>query len=159
MRFGLTCSAIAAIGLAMASGCGNYVDEMEYLDTAMSPGAYRLLADAALILHLGFVLFVLFGGLFVLRRPWIAWIHVPTAVWGVLVEFGGWICPLTPLENSLRERSGLAPYSGDFVEYYLLMLLYPLHLTRLDQVFLGTMVFAVNGVIYWFIVRRRFIGT
>ncbi len=127
--------------------------------TVMSPGAYRLLADAVLILHLGLVLFVLLGGLFVLRRSWIAWIHVPTAVWGVLVEYGGWVCPLTPLENSLRERSGLAPYSGDFVEYYLLPLLYPLHLTRLDQVFLGTMAFAVNGVIYWLVVRRRSIGT
>jgi hypothetical protein len=125
----------------------------------MSPDSYRLLADAALILHLGFVLFVLFGGLLVLRRPWIAWIHLPTAVWGVLVEYGGWVCPLTPLENILRERSGLAPYPGDFVEHYLLPLLYPLHLTRLDQVFLGTLALAVNGVIYWFVVRRRCIRT
>jgi hypothetical protein len=125
----------------------------------MSPGSYRLLADAALILHFGFVLFVLFGGLFVLWRSWVAWIHVPTAVWGVLVEYGGWVCPLTPLENYLRERSGLAAYPGDFLEHYLLPLLYPLSLTRLDQILLGTVAFAVNGVIYWFVVRRRCIRT
>jgi hypothetical protein len=125
----------------------------------MSSGAFRLLADAALILHLGFVVFVLFGGLLVLRWPRMAWIHVPAAVWGVLIEYGGWICPLTPLENSLRERSGLAPYSGDFVEHYLLPLLYPLHLARLDQILLGTFAFVANGVIYWFVIRTRSIRT
>ena len=121
----------------------------------MSPRAYRLLADAVLILHLGFILFVLFGGLLVLRRRWIAWLHVPTAVWGVLVEYAGWVCPLTPLENSLRERGGAVPYAGDFVEYYVLPLLYPVQLTRLDQLLLGTIAFAVNGVIYWFVLRMR----
>ena len=121
----------------------------------MSPSGFRLLADMTLILHLGFVLFVLFGALLVLRWRWIVWVHVPAAVWGVLIEYGGWICPLTPLENSLRERGGLAPYSGDFVERYLVPLLYPLHLARLDQVLLGTFAFAVNILIYWFVIRAR----
>ena len=121
---------------------------------AISPGAFRLLADATLILHLGFVLFVLFGGLLVLRWRRAAWVHVPAAVWGVLIEYGGWICPLTPLENSLRARSGLAPYSTSFVEHYLLPLIYPVHLSRLDQILLGTFAFVVNAVIYWFVIRN-----
>jgi hypothetical protein len=121
----------------------------------MSPGAFRLLADASLVLHLGFVLFVLFGGLLVLRWRWIAWVHVPAAAWGVLIEYAGWICPLTPLENYLRERGGLAPYSGDFIERYLLPLLYPLHLTRPDQILLGSLAIAVNGLVYWLVIRRR----
>ena len=105
--------------------------------------------------HAGFVLFVLFGGVLVVRRPSLAWMHVPAAVWGVLVEYAGWICPLTPLENALREQSGLGPYSGDFIEQYVLPVLYPAHLRRLDQFVLGTIAFAVNATAYWWVIRTR----
>jgi hypothetical protein len=58
-----------------------------------------LLADLLVALHLAFVVFVVAGGLLVLRWPRLAWVHVPAAVWGALVEVTGWICPLTPVEN------------------------------------------------------------
>ena len=114
---------------------------------------YRLLADAVLVLHLGFVIFVVLGGLLVLRRPKLIWLHVPAAAWGVLIEFLGWPCPLTPLENHLRRRGGEAGYEGGFIEHYLVTLLYPSGLSRETQWLLGTAVLLINVVIYFYFVR------
>ncbi len=119
---------------------------------------YGLLADAVLIIHLGFVLFVLLGGLLILKWRWMAWAHVPAVAWGVAIEFGGWICPLTPLENHLRERAGEAAHSGDFIARYLLPVLYPEGLTREAQVALGLAALLFNAAIYAFVVRPRLTG-
>jgi hypothetical protein len=115
---------------------------------------YRALADLVLTLHLGFVLFVVCGGLLVMRWPRLAWIHVPAAVWGVIIEFAGWICPLTPLESALRSRGGEAGYAGGFVEHYLLPTLYPQGLTRGTQVALGSLVLVINAVAYGALLMR-----
>jgi len=109
---------------------------------------YRALADLVLVVHLLFVAFVVLGGLLVLRRPRLAWLHLPAAIWGVLIEFAGWVCPLTPLENSLRTRGGEAGYSGGFIEHYLTAALYPLGLTRGVQFVLGMLVLVLNLAIY-----------
>ncbi len=109
---------------------------------------YSRLADLVLILHLTFVLYVLFGGLLVLRRRWIVWLHLPAVAWGTFVEFSGWICPLTPLENWLRAQSGEAAYAGDFISRYLLPILYPDALSHNIQVVFGTLVLMVNLAIY-----------
>jgi Protein of Unknown function (DUF2784) len=109
---------------------------------------YRALADLILALHLVFVLFVVVGGLLVLRWPRIAWLHIPAAIWGVLIEFTGWICPLTPLENSLRARGGAAGYSGGFIEHYIQPVLYPAGLTRSTQVVVGSVVLLLNLTAY-----------
>ena len=116
---------------------------------------YAALADAVLVLHLAFVVFVVAGALLVLRWPWLAWLHLPSAAWGVAIEFGGWICPLTPLENRLRELAGQTPYEGGFVAHYLMPVLYPAALTRDTQYALGAAVLAINLVLYLLIVRRR----
>ena len=115
---------------------------------------YPLLADLVLIVHLAFVVFVLFGGLLVLRWRGIAWLHLPAAVWSAVVEFTGWICPLTPLENWLREQAGEPGYRSDFVTYYLLPVLYPDDLTRDVQIMLGTAVLAINISVYGWLWRR-----
>jgi hypothetical protein len=115
---------------------------------------YELLADATVVLHVLFVAFVLFGGLLVLRRPWVAWLHLPSAVWGASIEFAGWICPLTPLENWLREQAGQAVYTSSFTERYLLPLLYPDALTREMQWLLGSLVLVVNAALYFVVLRR-----
>lgn len=117
--------------------------------------SYRLLADAVVVLHFLFVAFVVAGGLLVLRWPRIAWAHVPAAVWGVLIELFGWVCPLTPLEKHFRRLAGEGGYEGGFVERYVFGLLYPQGLTRTHQVVLGLLVLAVNGFIYWRLWRRR----
>jgi hypothetical protein len=113
-----------------------------------------LLADAIVVLHLAFVLFVLLGGLLALRWPRAAWVHLPAAAWGAWIEFAGWVCPLTPFENWLRQRGGGPAYSMSFVERYLLPVLYPSALTREVQWVLGAFVLAVNVAVYVLVVRR-----
>ena len=115
---------------------------------------YGLLADVALVAHLAFVLFVVLGGLFVLRRPKVAWLHIPCALWGAWVELAGWICPLTPLEVSWRRQAGEAGYSGGFLEHYVTSVLYPDGLTREVQVGLGVVVVVLNLVVYALVWRR-----
>ena len=112
---------------------------------------YLWLADLTLCLHAGFVLFVIFGGLLVLRWRWIAWLHLPAAAWGAFVEFTGWTCPLTPLENWLREQGGETSYRSDFIAQYLLPMLYPGDLTRDLQWLLGTGVVVLNIAVYWWL--------
>ena len=112
---------------------------------------YPLLANLVLIVHLAVGVFVLCGGLLVLRWRWIAWLHLPAAVWGTVVEFAGWICPLTPLENWLRVQGGEAGYEDDFTTRYLLPILYPVDLTRDIQLLLGTVVVVLNVAVYWWL--------
>ncbi|MGD2134556.1 MAG: DUF2784 domain-containing protein [Gemmatimonadales bacterium] len=115
----------------------------------------RLAADFVVILHLAFVAFVVGGGFLAWRWRKIVWFHVPAAVWGALIEFAGWICPLTPLENVLRRQAGQAGYEGGFVEHYLMPVLYPSGLTTSLRVGLGIFVIAVNAAAYWGYLRRR----
>ena len=116
---------------------------------------YPWLADLVLCLHLSFVFFVIFGGLLVLKWRWIAWLHLPAAVWGAFVEFTGWTCPLTPLENWLREQDGEASYRSDFIVQYLLPVLYPEDLTRDLQLLLGTEMVVLNAAVYWWLWRMQ----
>ena len=115
----------------------------------------ELLADSVLIVHAFFVLFVITGGFLALRWPRLVWLHIPAVIWGVGIEFSGGICPLTPLENSLREAAGLQPYSGDFIGHYVSTVLYPVSLTRGTQVILGTLAFALNAVAYCLLWRKH----
>ena len=107
-----------------------------------------ILADALVIMHLLFVAFVMAGGFLLVRWPRLAWLHLPAAAWGATIEFTGWICPLTPLENHLRTLGGASAYSGGFVERYLLPILYPENLTLPIQQVLGGLVVGVNLVAY-----------
>ena len=120
---------------------------------------HRLAADAVLLLHLGFILFVLLGGLLALRWRWAPLLHLPAAAWGVYVELSGGLCPLTPLENRLRSAAGEAGYTGGFIEHYLLALIYPAGLTHEIQYVLAAIVVGVNGLAYAWVWRRRRRGT
>jgi hypothetical protein len=116
--------------------------------------AYRLLADLVVLLHLAFILFAALGGVLALRWRGIVWVHVPAVIWGALIELRGWLCPLTPLENRLREAGGAAPYDAGFIEHYLLPVIYPAGLTRETQVLLGVALLALNAAIYAMVVTR-----
>ena len=116
---------------------------------------FRLLADATVIIHLAFVAFVVCGGLLVLRWRRAAWFHLPAAAWGAWIEFAGWICPLTPLENWLRLQGGSTTYSTSFVERYVLPVLYPASLSRDVQWTLGALVIALNVIVYAMVLRSR----
>lgn len=113
------------------------------------------MADLIVAIHFAFVLFVVFGGLLALRWPRVVWLHVPAVIWGALVEFTGWICPLTPLENRLRRAGGETGYQGDFIAQYILPALYPNGLTREDQLMLGALAIAINVAVYAAVVVRH----
>lgn len=116
--------------------------------------AFSLAAAAVLLLHLAFVLFVVFGALLLARWPRLAWLHLPAAAWGFFIELSGRICPLTTLENLLRMRAGLGGYGESFVEHYLLRLIYPGSLTREVQLALAVGVAAINLVLYGWVFMR-----
>jgi len=109
---------------------------------------YSFLADVVALLHACFVLFALLGGFLVLWRSAVAWYHIPAVIWGSGIEFLGWICPLTPLENMLRTRGGNAGYAKGFVEHYIVPVLYPVGLTRKMQIDFGLIVLGVNILVY-----------
>ena len=108
----------------------------------------RILADIIVVIHFAFILFVILGGLLVLRWRWLAWIHIPAAVWGAIIEFAGWICPLTPLENRFRVKGGADGYQSSFIEHYIVPIIYPETLTRSMQIILGLFVLIINAFIY-----------
>jgi hypothetical protein len=114
----------------------------------------KLAVNTIVVLHLGFVVFVLLGALLLLKWPKLIWFHLPALAWGILVELNGWLCPLTPLENHLRAKAGLGMYHGDFVMHYLMPVLYPPNLTRGTQIVFGVIVIAVNLVTYYYVTRR-----
>jgi hypothetical protein len=116
---------------------------------------YRLLADATVAFHVAFIAFVVLGGLLVLRKRWVAWLHLPAVAWVVYLELAGAICPLTPLENALRSRAGQAGYEGGFIEHYAIPLIYPAGLTPHIQVILGVAVLLLNAGVYALLWRRR----
>ena len=117
---------------------------------------YRLLANAVVVFHALFILFVVFGGFLAWRSGgrWVAAIHIPCAVWGMLIEYRGGICPLTPLENTLRAKAGQQGYGGGFIEHYLLPAVYPKGLTPGAQIALGTFVLVINVLAYAVLLRR-----
>jgi hypothetical protein len=116
---------------------------------------YGLLADLVLLAHAGFVVFVVLGGLPVLRWPRLAWLHLPAVAWGAGIEFAGAICPLTPLEIHLRSLAGQQGYAGGFVDHYVFALLYPEGLTRNVQLALGLLVLVINALVYAIVWRRH----
>ncbi|HKB81052.1 MAG TPA: DUF2784 domain-containing protein [Thermoanaerobaculia bacterium] len=115
---------------------------------------WRMLADLTAIAHLAFVVFVVTGGFLVLRRPWVAWLHVPAAVWGALIEVMNWECPLTGWETDFRIRAGQQGYSGDFLSHWIFGLLYPAGLTRGMQFAIALFVVVLNGGIYALAIAR-----
>ena len=116
---------------------------------------FSVAADLVASLHFAFVAFVMLGGLLVVRWPRWAWLHLPAVAWGVSIELMGWLCPLTPLENRLRNEAGLAGYEGGFVEHYLLPVLYPESLTRSVQIVLGLLALLINVGLYIWMLRKR----
>ena len=118
----------------------------------------RLLADALVVLHLGFIVFVVAGGFAALRWPRIAWLHLPAVAWAIVVEATATICPLTPIENHWRRQAGDAGYPGGFVEHYLIPIVYPAGLTPRGQLALAFAVAAINLVVYVIVLRRRRTG-
>ncbi len=119
----------------------------------------RIGADALVLIHFAFIVFVAAGGFLVLRWHWLALLHLPSALWGALMEIAGWTCPLTGLELELRAAAGSAGYTGGFIEHYVIPLIYPPGLTQGARFALGLIVIGVNFGIYGYLAMRRRVGT
>jgi Protein of Unknown function (DUF2784) len=127
----------------------------------------RLMADAVLVLHALFIAFAVFGGLIVLSSAFLRrgkptsfwlWLHIACATWAATVVVMGWQCPLTPLEQSLRQAAGQQGYQTSFIEHYLLHAIYPEGLTRPIQIALGSGVVIFNALVYglfYFLRKKR----
>ncbi len=120
---------------------------------------YGPLATLTVVLHFAFILFVVLGGFLAVRWPKAAWLHIPAVAWGGFVELTGRVCPLTPLENHFRQLAGTEPYVGDFLDRYLVALIYPAGLTREMQIALGLGTIALNVLAYGWVLRRRSAAT
>ena len=116
---------------------------------------YQLLADFTVILHLLFIVFVVVGGFLAIKWPKLIYLHVPAAMWAAYIEFTHTICPLTPLENWLRREAGQAMYEDDFIERYVLPVIYPVNLTAELQIILGVAVLVINGFAYGLLIYKR----
>ena len=112
-------------------------------------------ADLVVLLHFAFIVFVVAGGLLVLKWRWLLWFHLPAVIWGAFIELSGWVCPLTPIENMLRMIGGGGTYSSSFIEQYIVSVIYPSGLQRSTQIALGLIVVAINAVIYAAIFLQR----
>ncbi len=115
----------------------------------------QYLADIVVLIHFLFIVFVLAGGMLLLRWPRLVWLHLPAIIWGVFIEVSRGVCPLTPLENYLRVLDGNGEYQGGFIAHYLLLLIYPAGLTPAIQLLLAGVVIMFNLVIYTVVIRMR----
>ena len=116
---------------------------------------YSLLADITMLLHFLFIAFALLGGFLVVRWKWVMWLHLPTALWAVGIEFLGGRCPLTPLENWFRLQAGTVDYEESFIQHYIGNLLYPQGLTPTINIILGVFVLVLNFSIYYWVYKQR----
>ncbi len=116
---------------------------------------YRALADLVLVVHLGFIVFAVAGGLLALKWRWVPCVHLPAVAWGLYVELSGSVCPLTPLENSFRRAAGESGYSGGFLEHYAVPIIYPPGLTPTLQFVLAGVLALANVIAYGLVIRRR----
>ena len=114
---------------------------------------YSVLAASAAVLHFAFILFVIGGAFLLLQWPKLMWIHLPAAVWGVLIEWFSWYCPLTKWENYFLQQAGRAGYSGGFVAHYIMPVIYPAGLTRGHEIVIGVFVLVLNAGIYMRVFR------
>jgi hypothetical protein len=117
---------------------------------------HSITADIVALLHFAFILFVIGGGLIAVKWPKVIWLHIPCAIWGALIEFAGWICPLTPLENYFRQNAGDAGMTGGFIEEYLFKIIYPAGITRTMQIVLGMSVIVINFLVYGYLLFRLY---
>lgn len=109
---------------------------------------YQLAADAIVLLHFSFILYAVLGGLLAYKWLWLVWLHPPAVIWAAVMSLAGWICPLTPLENTLRAAGGGGHYSSGFIEHYILSVIYPAGLSRELQITMGIALLVVNALVY-----------
>lgn len=114
-----------------------------------------LLADATVLVHLGFIVFATLGAALLFKWPKLIWLHLPALAWGIWIELSGGICPLTPLENHFREAAGRVEYDDGFIDHYIMPLIYPDGLNHDTQLLLAGALIAINVTLYGLWLWRR----
>lgn len=117
--------------------------------------SYQIAADFIVFLHFIFIVFVVAGGLLVFKWRWLIWLHIPAALWGSMIAIIGWVCPLTPIENRLRQAGGYEVYSSSFIEQYLIPVIYPSGLNRGMFIAMGVTVILINVIVYTILFIKR----
>ena len=115
---------------------------------------YELFAKVTLIIHLIFILFVIFGGLLFFISSKIIYIHLPALLWGIYIELTNSVCPLTFLENWFLYKGELTTYSNDFINNYLFPIIYPGSINNEIQIYLGLSLIVINILIYGLIYKN-----
>ena len=116
---------------------------------------WRAAADATLMVHFAFIVFMVLGGFLARRRPAVAALHLAVVGYGVVIELAGFRCPLTPVELSFRRAAGQAGYEGGFIEHYLVSVIYPGGLTFGVRALLVAGLILVTVCAYWPYLRRE----
>jgi hypothetical protein len=122
---------------------------------------FLILADLVVLLHVLFVAFVV-GGLVLIfigkarawrwvRNPWFRIAHILAIGFVVMQSWFAVMCPLTTLENILREKAGGAAYKGDFIAHWLQAILYYNAPARVFAI--GYTIFGALVAASWAIVR------
>ncbi|HUU81331.1 MAG TPA: DUF2784 domain-containing protein [Acidobacteriota bacterium] len=116
--------------------------------------AFSVLADLTVLLHLFWIIFLVFGIIFALKRSRWAWLHLGGLVFSLFINLLGMYCPLTYLENFLRESGGhTLGYGGSFMSHYLEMIIYPdlpEKTIRIGEIFFV----AINLFVYGILAKR-----
>jgi hypothetical protein len=100
---------------------------------------YKIAADIAVAIHLGWILFLIFGALIGRYRPWVKWLHIGGLAFSLALQIFSFYCPLTYLEVWLRSQHDPAlAYTGSFIAHQAERLVY-LELSR-SAVLAGTVV-------------------
>ncbi|MBA2389773.1 MAG: DUF2784 domain-containing protein [Geodermatophilaceae bacterium] len=84
-----------------------------------------LLADAVMIVHFAFLVFLVLGGFLAWRWPRVLIAHFAMASWGLAIVTFEWLCPLTFVENRLRQADGQPELADGFIDTYLTGVIYP----------------------------------
>lgn len=114
------------------------------------------LSQLVILIHLLFIIYVVFGGLLNYRWPRNIWIHIPAFLYGIMVELFAWICPLTYLENWLSELAGQEKYETGFIEEYIVPIIYPVGFDLSMQLIFTFIVVILNLAIYAPLILSKF---
>ena len=116
---------------------------------------YSLLAHFTILLHFIWILFIIFGFIFALKRSKIAYLHLSGVFFALFLNLMGWYCPLTYLENYLYTLHDIkSAYTKSFIIHYLDYLIYPdLPETTIRIL---TLVFVILYVILYTYLAKKF---